>query len=475
MFRLNNIVKGLVSALLAIILIAVNIPHAALAINEEFDDAEDNLISQNEQLTDLLSEPAEGAPDVSAATYILYDADSGSILRGVDYNVQKEPASMTKVMTVLLALERLDMTEVVTITPAMAEGFANITDDYVKLGLQEGEEITVKDLVYAAVLKSANDASLALGMYMGGTEQAFCTIMNEKADDIGCLNTHFSSAFGLSTPDNVTTAYDMALILNEAVTNTNYSEIARTYSYTIAATNKYSDTRELTNANRFISTTEYGYDYYIGGKTGFTDTAGYTLCAAARKDGRTLIGVVFNAEDSSIRYADLIHLFEYGYSNYTTVQISEDEFLPLVDEARGQIEALLATTTLYIRDQNISMSNYVTTTSVRAQLGSTNKIDLSKVIIDTSADSQTINIPLCKCYQDKNYIVGCLTVRIEQKSAVVEITPEKRTELTTVRGVLISFAVISGLILIVIIALIIFRHQVLKKRRLEESKPSNML
>ncbi|MCR4688468.1 MAG: D-alanyl-D-alanine carboxypeptidase [Saccharofermentans sp.] len=475
MLKTRRTFKALVAALLSIVLITAQMPAYVYAINEDFDDPEDNLISQNEQVTDLLSEPAEGAPEVSASTYILLDADSGSILRGVDYNVQKEPASMTKVMTVLLALERLEMTEVVTITPAMAESFASITEDYVKLGLQEGEEMTVKDLVYAAVLKSANDASLALGMYMGGTEQAFCNIMNEKASDIGCLNTHFSSAYGLSTPDNVTTAYDMALILNEAVTNTNYTEIARTYSYTIAATNKYSDTRELTNANRFISTTEYGYDYYIGGKTGFTDTAGYTLCAAAKKDGRTLIGVVFNAADSAIRYADLIHLFDYGYSNYTTVQVSEEEFLPLIDDTRGQLESLLANTTLYIKDQTISMSQYVTTTSVRAQLGSSNSIDLSQVVIDTSADSQTINIPLCKCYQDKQYIVGSLSVRIEQKSAVVEITPEKNTELTTVRGVLISFAVISGLILILIIALIIFRHQVLKRRRIEENKPSNML
>ncbi len=475
MFKIKHILKTACSVLLIATMMTALFSNVVFAINEDFDDPNDDLISQNEQLTDLLNEPVEGAPEISASTYILYDADSGSILRGNDYNVQKEPASMTKVMTVLLALERLDLTEIVTITPAMAEGFAEITDDYVKLGLQEGEEITVKDLVYAAVLKSANDASLALGMYMGGTEQAFCNIMNEKAVDIGCLNTHFSSAYGLSTPDNVTTAYDMALILNEAVTNTSYTEIARTYSYTIAATNKYSDTRELTNANRFISTTEYGYDYYIGGKTGFTDTAGYTLCAAARKDGRTLIGVVFNAADSSIRYADLIHLFEYGYSNFTTVQVSETEFLPLVDEARGQIESLLSTTTLYIKDQNVSMSSYVTTTSSRAQLGSTNKIDLSQVVIDTSADSQTINIPLCKCYQDKNYIVGCLTVNIEQKTAIVEITPEKHTQLTTVRGVLISFAVISGLILITIIALIIFRHQVLKRRKMEESKPSNML
>ena len=220
------------------------------------DDPNDGIVTASERKTDLLSEVHDDAPTISAASYVLYDADSGSILLGSDYDVQKEPASMTKVMTVLLALERLEMTDIVTINHEMAVAVDEITSDYVKLGLQEGEEISVKDLVYAAVLKSANDASLVLGMQMGGTESAFCDIMNQKAAEIGCENTHFSSAYGLSTPDNVTTPYDMALILNEAVRHTNYSEIAKTLNYTIDATNKYSSERDITNGNRFVNTTQ---------------------------------------------------------------------------------------------------------------------------------------------------------------------------------------------------------------------------
>ena len=204
---------------------------------EDFpDDPNDGIITANERKTDLLNEEHEDAPKVNAASYILFDANSGTILLGKDYDVQKEPASMTKVMTILLAFERLNETETVKITPEMAEAMKKIPKSYVKLGLQEGEEISVKDLIYAAVLKSANDASLALAMYMGGTEHDFCDIMNQKASEIGCLNTHFSSAYGLSTPDNVTTPYDMALILNEAVSTTRYPEIAKTLNYTINAT-----------------------------------------------------------------------------------------------------------------------------------------------------------------------------------------------------------------------------------------------
>ena len=439
------------------------------------DDPNDGIVTASERKTDLLNEAHPDAPQISAASFVLFDANSGSILLGNDYNVQKEPASMTKVMTVLLALERLEMTDMITISHEMAVAMDEITADYVKLGLQEGEEISVKDLVYAAVLKSANDASLVLGMQMGGTEAAFCEIMNAKASEIGCLNTHFSSAYGLSTPDNVTTPYDMALILNEAVSNTSYSEIAKTLNYTINATNKYSSARDITNGNRFVNTTQYGYEYYIGGKTGFTNTAGYTLCAAARKNNRTLVGCVFNSADADIRYADLIKLFEYGYSTFATVEITESEFAPLIDEARAQMNDLLSDTNLYISDERVVIDHYITTTSTRAQLGSTNRIDLSEAVIDTSAERQTLEIPLCKVYADKTYLIGTLVVEISKKAGVVEINPEKKTNLTNVRSILITFAVLSGLILILVIALLIFRARIIKRRRDEVTKRANML
>ncbi|MBR4404323.1 MAG: D-alanyl-D-alanine carboxypeptidase [Clostridiales bacterium] len=443
---------------------------------EDFpDDPNDGIITANERKTDLLNEQLEDAPTVNAASYILFDANSGSILLGKDYDVQKEPASMTKVMTILLALERLDETETVTITPEMAEANKKIPKTYVKLGVQEGEEISVKDLIYASVLKSANDAALVLGIYMAGSEHDFCDLMNQKASEIGCLHTHFSSAYGVSSADNVTTPYDMALILNEAVTNTKYTEIAKTLNYTIDATNKYSSARELNNSNKFVSTTQYGYEYYLGGKTGFTDSAGYTLCAAAKKNNRTLVGCVFNAADSNIRYADLIKLFDYGYSTFATVEITENEITPLVDEAHNQINSLLKDTNLYLANERIILDQYITTTSYRAQLGSTNRIDFSKAVIDTSQDRQTLEMPLCKIYSDKTYHIGTLVIDIEKKAGVVEVNPQKLTNLTNVRGILVTFAVLSGLILLLVIVLLIFRARVIKHRREEATKRANML
>lgn len=472
---IKHAVKLISSALLAGVFMLTLFPAYVFADDIYPDNPDDGLITQNEQQTDLLNEKHDDWPTISAAAYILYDATSGAILVGKDYETQKEPASMTKVMTILLALERLDMNTVITVNSAMAREIQNLDKDYVRLGLQEGEEITVKDLIYASVLKSANDCCLVLGMHMGGTEAEFCKMMNEKAAELGCKNTHFTSCFGFAKPDNLTTAYDLSLILQEAVTNTEYSKIAKTYTYKISATNKYSSTRELTNASKFISTADFKYDYYVGGKTGYTDSAGNTLCAAAKKDDRTLIGVLFNAGSSTSRYRDMIKLFDYGYTSFTTVPITEAEFTPIINDTRNQMQRLMSETNLYISEMKTALTSYVTTTSSRAQLGSTNKIDLSNTTIDSTAEEQTLEIPLCKVYSDKTYVVGKLVVKIEQKAGVIEINPKKKTHLSDIRRILITFAVLSGMILLLIVIALIFRANVIKRRRNESTRRANML
>ena len=139
------------------------------------------------------------------------------------------------------------------------------------------------------------------------------------------------------------------------------------------------------------------------------------------------------------------------------------------------MDDLLSDTNLYVSEQRIVLDPYITTTSSRAQLGSTNRIDLSEAVIDTSAEQQTLEIPLCKAYSDKTYLIGTMVVVIEKKAGVVEINPEKKTNLTNVRSVLITFAVLSGLILLLVIVLLIFRARIIKRRRDEVTKRANML
>ena len=178
----------------------------------------------------------EDAPAVNGNGYLLYDALSDTVLLGENIDVPMEPASTTKVMTVLLAIETLNLEDIVTITPAMYE---SVPAGYVVLGMTDGEEFTVEDLINAALLESCNDAALALGVYMGGTEVQFCQQMNDRAAELGCTNTHFTSAYGYSDPNNTISPHDMALILEQAVTYEKFCSISTASSYTISATNKF--------------------------------------------------------------------------------------------------------------------------------------------------------------------------------------------------------------------------------------------
>ena len=154
--------------------------------------------------------------------------------------------------------------------------------------------------------------------------------------------------------------------------------------------------------------------------------------------------------------------------------MTEDEYSGIIDQARLQIDDLLAETNLYVSEQTVAMSAYVTTTSARA--ARFNRQDRPVICdSDENANEQTINIPICKCYTDKNYIVGALTVQILQKNSVVEITPVKNTGLTQVRKILITFAAISGLILVLVICMLIFRRKIIRRRKNESDRKSRVL
>ncbi len=446
-----------------------------LAVNEQFDDPNDNFISQNEALTDLMNEPGENAPSVSATSYILYDSLSGATVMGRNPDEPLEPASTTKIMTILLALENLSPDEVVTITPDM---YQELPADYVTLGLSEGEEATVRDLMYAAMLTSANDATLALAIYMGGTQLSFCSMMNQRALELGCTHTNFVNAYGLANPSHLTTAADLALILEEAVTHPEFCEMATTISYTMPATNLYDAPRVINNANRFISTQEYAYDYYIGGKTGYTDTAGYTLVAAAQKNDRTLIGVILGGTDPNIRFRDMINLFEYGFTHFTTIPVDYTEFTSIVNSTLEQVNGALINTDLQVTEYDYlkTLSPYLTTTSDRVAAGCTNMVELSGQSIDSSNTDQTLELPLCKVFNDgKTYIVGSLTLRITTRDRVIEMTPEKHSKWDKIKLICRTVFVITLLILILIIAFLLFRRSHRRRLRDEAHKRSRML
>ena len=436
---------------------------------------EPDIITQEEAKNAYLIEQVPESPEVNGLAYVLFDVQAQTYLYGKDIDTPLEPASTTKIMTVLLTLENCDLEDTVTITPTMYSG---IPDDYVKLGMTEGEEFKVKDLVYAALLKSCNDASLALAIHISGSEAEFCNLMNERAKELGCTNTHFSSAYGLSDPNNILSVSDMSKIMEKCIEYPIFTEVSTSSTYEIPSTNKYSDVRVIQNANRFISTQQYSYDYYIGGKTGFTETARNTIVAAARKNDRTLIGVIFGAEDSEIRYADLIKMFEFGFSKYTTVTIDENDYTSIFDNTKDQIKNLLAETDLEITDYKLNVDAYHTTLTARAMSGYTAVAELSDVIIDPNLTFQTFEIPLYRRYNDGHtYVVGTIHLEISSRERLIEITPEKVASKNwgNFKKIIITILGISVLALILIFAMFWFRRKNIQRRDREFRNRNKML
>ena len=266
-------------------------------------------------------------PGVNTPCVTVMEINSGAVLYEKNGNEVNYPASITKVMTTLLALEYCELDEIVTFSDNAIDlnqgDTSHIARDY-------GEEMTMEQCLYAVMLESANECSYAVaehvGQKLGGDYQTFIDLMNEKAKELGCTNTHFNNSNGLPDPDHWTSPHDMALIGAEAYKNETFQIIIGSRSYQIPPTNKHEDITPLNNHHAMISnykTNKYLYEYCTGGKTGFTQAAGSTLITFAEKDGMTLVCVVMRT-NSTDQYLDTKNLFEYCFQNFKTFSIAEN-------------------------------------------------------------------------------------------------------------------------------------------------------
>ena len=260
---------------------------------------------------------------IGSTAAIMVEKSTGRILYEKRSTEKLYPASTTKIMTAIVVLENANLDDMVTISKTSLE---NIPSGYVTVDLVEGEEISVKDLLYALMLPSANDAAYALAEYVGGTVEGFSTMMNDKATSLGCKNTHFVNPNGIHNESHYSTAYDLYLIANYAMKNEVFREIVGTTEYTLPQTNLHSELdRVIKNTNELLYDTESNYyPYAVGIKTGHTTQAGNCLVAQSSRDGLDFISVVLGGQGvNSNRFKDTIKLFNYGYDNYTLTKIIE--------------------------------------------------------------------------------------------------------------------------------------------------------
>ena len=288
---------------------------------------------------------AVGAPAVVAASAILMEKETGTILYEQNAHDKLEPASVTKVMTLLLVMEaidsgRLSLDDTVTMSAhAVSMGGSQIW-------LKENEQMTVRDLLKAVTVVSANDGAVALAERVAGSEEAFVAMMNQRALELGMTDTCFVNCTGLPAAGHLTSAHDIAVMSRELILN---HPSIREYT-TIWMDTLRNGAFQLSNTNKLIRF----YEGATGLKTGSTDSALYCLSATAERDGMELIAVVMKSPTSEKRFESAKSLLNYGFANYTVMDVYPGQALPPVDVLlgeQGQVQPVLASSSRILIDK----------------------------------------------------------------------------------------------------------------------------
>jgi D-alanyl-D-alanine carboxypeptidase len=308
--KLKQPVKIYLAVVLAVLL-AASAPIRAAAANEAFQ-----------------------TPQIVSESAVLMDAKTGQVLYEKNMHTQLYPASITKILTILLGIEHGQQQDKVTMS---REAVFSILRGSSHIALTDGEEITLEQALMAAMLPSANDASNGIAEHISGSVEDFAVLMNQRAREAGALNSNFVNPHGLPDEEHVSTAYDMAMITRVALQNDKFRGIFGTVRYTIPSTNKQPESRDLWSEHRMLTTNKFYYEGVIGGKTGYTAISQNTLVTAAQRGDRELIAVVMKSQAYGV-YTDTMALFDYGFNQFTEASFNPAE---LVTPSRGQDQTKL--------------------------------------------------------------------------------------------------------------------------------------
>lgn len=282
--------------------------------------------------------PASG--NIKSVTAVLIDAKTGQVLYDKDKDKRMYPASTTKILTGLLAVQNGNMSDVLTTSYNAVHSLPRKTSH---IALDTDEQITLEQAMYGMGIESANDAANVIAEKIGGTNEQFAFLMNDYAMQLGAVNSNFTNPHGLPDDNHYTTAYDLALITTAAVKHPQIYDFFGTRRYDIPPTNKKAETRQFWNANYFLNN-EVPYDKILMSKTGWTEEAGHTLVTVATRNGMTLIAVVMSSTHQIDKYNDTVALFDYGFSNFEQATISTQNLvggLPTEFTQEGEQSILL--------------------------------------------------------------------------------------------------------------------------------------
>lgn len=344
-------------------------------VSEKSNSMENTSVSQE-------NENSESDMTIYSESAILIEAKTGKILYEKNIHDRKYPASTTKILTAILAIENCDLNETQV---ASQSAISALKSGYTKANIQVGEEFTIDQLISVMMIQSANEAANIIAEHISGSVEEFSKLMNQKAKEIGCLDTNFVNPNGMHSENHYSTAYDMALIARYCMKNEKFREYAVLKEASLPRTDYWQDEQVEKNGERIFYNTnsmmqkdsKFYYPTCIGIKSGFTTPAKNCLVSASNKDGFELISVILHAEATedgqSARYIDTINLFNYGYENYNLSDILEEYDMTESSEEENEVIGKIADT---IEDT----SNFL---EEKIEVEATNKFDINivKIII----------------------------------------------------------------------------------------------
>lgn len=393
---------------------------------------------------------ATDPPEITGDSVVVMDASTGEVVYGKSENDQYPPASTTKLMTILLTLENCDLNEVVTVGdyPPTIEGS--------KIYIGTGEQLTVEQMLYSVIMVSANDCAAALAEHISGSVEAFAELMNSRAKELGCLNTHFCNPHGLYEDEHRTTTYDLALIEKELLKYPKYIEISQTKSSSIEPTNTFTETRPLWNDNRLLH--EYYNCYYpaaLAGKTGYTDESLHSYVASAKKGDSTFIIAILHDKYKAY-YNEVPGLFDWAFENFGTEKaFSNGEEIGIYTTSNGTEIPLIA-------KEDLSYTKDLTTDSTVSVNINTSAIDgkfFSTGDVITTADVT---------YGDQSYTIDVLSGSDYYQETIPVLGNLLTTEENTInyKSLWIIIGCIAAAVIIFILLLIrLIKIRILAKKR----------
>ena len=359
-----------------------------------FADDENEEITQEDYVQVINQTKDE--PTLNSRIAVAYDRKSGEVIWGKDENKRTAMASTTKIMTAIVTLENCDLTQTVTISKKSAGTGGS------RLGLKADDKITMNDLLYGLMLKSGNDAAVAIAETVGGSVEGFAELMNEKAKELKLENTHYVTPHGLDDPEHYTTAVELAKLADYALQNETFAKIVNTKNYTVTI-NGYP--KSISNTNELL-----GYLEGVNGvKTGFTNNAGRCLVTSVNRNGFEIITVILQADTKKFRTADSIKLIEYIYKNYEPVNIKE-----IVDEQFKRWCSINTSRIQINKCKNNNLELYID--NLDNDVIPIKKTDKDKIQIEVN------NLFYFEAQLQQNTIIGTIKVNLDGKTVdVIEI------------------------------------------------------